>query len=1153
MYLKRLEICGFKSFADKTVLDFETGISGIVGPNGCGKSNIADSIRWCLGEQRSKSMRSTSMQDVIFGGTQIRTTTGMAEVSLTFDNSQNVLPVNYSEITVTRRLFRNGESEYFINKTQCRLKDVRDMFLDTGVGFESYSVIEQGRVDFLITAKPENRRELFEEAAGVAKYKARREETLKKLEKVNMDMSRLSDMLAIHKQQIAILDAAAAKAKQYEKYKKELAKYEISSLVLNITCSSSEIEKLKKSLEPKIEEFESSNALSAQLDAEIQETRISLDKKNEEYLDINKCLNEVETQISVAGQIMCHAAQREAEIKTEQTAFEQELLVDRNKIVQMEKQFGALEIDNSLVAETNSTGDIYREKQRQYNSIKAKLLEFESRKNSIHLKISELESGKERQFNFKTELAQAKLRLDMDIASLQMIVVRLENDIKTANREIAGIETELAAAGESLKLLEIKREKVNKTILENEDRIKTLNGDLSRWKEVLASNEARTATLKEFDRHDPVRSSIRAVLDLGDIARGPVSSLIEADEDKYELVAAALGEKLNYLVCGTLEKAEYAVEFLEKNNLSRLSFIIVEKISDSRGSSVINSPLERAGLIRYLKYNSEDEKIIRFICSDTFISGNKIYGSAVIQGGGKISFEKPVLIEEQIKKLCEKSGEMKQSISNMQFEAQQTSELQKKSRFEKEDLDLDAVKIKTQIEGKHARIEEKRNNIKNINEEIGRHREEINRKKTESASFDKKNSVFETKFLDYEKEENRLYEELKVVENDILSLRKEEEITAPLMMEARSNWDKKTAELENKKKALQYIVDNITNVKEQTRSAEIKIAKNNEKLSELAKSQETEAEKIRQLREEQARRESELQISLACKQTLQNTLDSKRGKWRDLRYKLDTLNSEINTVQIALKNFEYQKDDLQKKLTDTYGRNYEEIKNDFSGTEVKSEEIMKIKRKIESLGSVNLAAQEEYEALEQKYSFLLAQQQDLLKAKDDLYEVIKKINKATVEDFGKTFNTVKENFKKLYAKLFGGGEADLTFTDENNLLESGIDICAQPPGKKLRNISLCSGGEKALTAVALLFAFFMAKPSPFCILDEVDASLDETNVDRYNAVIKELSSKTQFLIVTHNKRTMEMADILYGVTMEEHGISKVMSMKINNQTYVAAQ
>jgi chromosome segregation protein len=293
VYLKKIAICGFKSFADKTVLDFEPGISGIIGPNGCGKSNISDAIRWCLGEQSAKSMRSSNMQEVIFGGTQTRATTGMAEVSLTFDNSQNALPVDYSEVIITRRLFRSGESEYFINKIQCRLKDVRDMFLDTGMGSDGYSIIEQGKVDFLTTAKPEDRRELFEEAAGVAKYKVRREETLRKLDKIDLDMARLSDILTIHKQQIIALDTAAKKTKQYKKYQEDLEKYEVVSFVKQIICDDTKIERIKKDLLSSTEEFEANNALMTHLDAKIQNARLALDEKNERYVSVNKKLSEI--------------------------------------------------------------------------------------------------------------------------------------------------------------------------------------------------------------------------------------------------------------------------------------------------------------------------------------------------------------------------------------------------------------------------------------------------------------------------------------------------------------------------------------------------------------------------------------------------------------------------------------------------------------------------------------------------------------------------------------------------------------------------------------------------------------------------------------------------------------------------------------------
>ncbi|OEG70702.1 hypothetical protein ATZ36_17155 [Candidatus Endomicrobiellum trichonymphae] len=1155
MHLKKVEVCGFKSFADRTVLDFEPGISGIVGPNGCGKSNISDSIRWCLGEQKAKSMRSSNMQEVIFGGTQTRATTGMAEVSLTFDNSQNVLPVDYSEVIITRRLFRSGESEYFINKAQCRLKDIRDMFLDTGIGHDGYSIIEQGKVDFLTTAKPEDRRELFEEAAGIAKYKVRREETLRRLEKIDADMSRLSDALVIHKQQIADLNSAAKKSKQYKEYRENLAKYEIVSFVRRITYGIGEIGRIKKDLDPKMKEFESDNVFIVRLDTEIQDMRLALDGRNEQYVNINRDLSEIKTQIGVADQIIQHAMGREIEIKAEQERLDGELVTNRDKVIQMEEQLKALNADTgSLSAEAVRLENVFKEKELQYNSIKAGLLEFESKGNEVRSKISKLKSEKEQQLKLKTAIVEIKTRLDTDIVSLERMVTRLESDVNPANREIAEIKAELAAAGKSRQLFESEKEKINKIVLENEEKIKTLEDSLSQYKETLASGEARIATLKEFDQRDPVRSSIRAVLSLGNVARGPVSSLIDADDDKVGLIASALGEKLNYLVCETSEKAERAVKFLEDNVLSRLSFIVAEKISDSYRKSNIGLPLGYAELIKYFRYNPNDEKIIRFLCFDTLVFGNKIYGNAIVQGGGKISFEKPMLIEEQIKKLQKKSDETRRSISSMQYEVEQIREYQISSRLEKERLGFDAIKIKTQIEEKYSRIEEKKNGLKSIDGEINRHREEIDSKKAELASFGIKISVFETKLADYESEENNLYGELKTVDKAVFSARKEEELIAPFMMSARSSWDKKTAELENMRKRQQYILDNISNIKQQMVYAENRIGENSEKLSGLLASQTEETAKVQQLYEQQAQKEAEIKISLTDKQTLQDALDAKMKEWRGLCGKVDGLNNEINNMQLDIKNFEYQKNDLEKRLADAYGKNYEDIKNDFEGVdEMNSEEIAETKRKMESLGAVNLAAQEEYDALEKRYNFLLMQQQDLLEAKDDLYKVIKKINRATVENFKMTFDVVRGNFKEIYRKLFGGGEADLMLTDENDLLESGVDIYAQPPGKKLQNISLCSGGEKALTAVALLFAFFVAKPSPFCILDEVDAPLDDANVGRYNAMVKEFSAKTQFLIVTHNRRTMEMSDILYGVTMEEYGISKIISLKMNKQNDAVAQ
>lgn len=1146
MYLKKVEICGFKSFADRTILEFEPGITAIIGPNGCGKSNISDAIRWCLGEQRAKSMRSSQMQEVIFGGTQTRATTGMAEVTITFDNSHHVLPIDYSEVTITRRLFRSGESEYFINKTQCRLKDIRDMFLDTGIGSDGYSIMEQGKVDFLTTAKPEDRRELFEEAAGVAKYKVRREETLRRLEKIETDMSRLSDALTIHKQQITALDIAAKKAKQYKKYQEDLAKYEVAALVQHITYGNEEINRLKKELDSKIKDFEANNTAVAQLDAEIQDMRLNLDEKNEQYVISNRELSEIKTQIGIADQIIQHSSQRETEIRAEQERLAGELVSNQEKVAQYEAQLNSInQDDGSLADDAKRFEETFREKEQQYNSIKAKLLEAERRESEVRSRLEELENEKEQQINLKAELSETKIHLDAESASLQRIISRLENEIEPTNNEIRQIETELAQSNENLLIIEAKKEDINKTVIENEAKSDALEDKLSEYKENLASNESRISTLKEFDQQDPIRSSIRAVLSLGTV-RGPISSLIDADPDKDELIASVLGEKLNYLVCDNTEQAEEAISFLEDNGLSRLSFIIADKIPDTQQAfSMGQLPIGFSEFIKFLRYAPEDEKIIRFICSNTIVSGNKVYGNFIVQGGGKATFEKPVLIEDQIKKLQENSKDLRQAIINTQNEIESISEYQINSRLEKERFGFDTVKIKTQIESKNAQIEEKKRDIQNAVEEINKHKEDINNKAGELNSLNEKLIAFDGTLFKIEEEENKLTEELESIENNIADARKEEENIAPLMMDARSNWDRKTSEIENKRKGQQYIIDNISNIKNQIEYAVNKTAENEAKLSELMTSQETETIKIQQLYETQAQKEAAMQVSLNDRETLQENIDLKNDAWHEMRNKVDILNTEMNSMQIDLKNFEYQKNDLEKRLQETYGKQYEEIKGDFDEVEVNHDEINRIKRKMESLGSVNLAAQEEYDALEQRYNFLLTQQQDLLKAKDDLHDVIKKINQSTIENFKKTFDQVRENFQNLYRKLFGGGDADLMLTDEDNLLESGVDIYAQPPGKKLQNISLCSGGEKALTAIALLFAFFMVKPSPFCILDEVDAPLDDANVGRYIAMVKEFSAKSQFLVVTHNKRTMEMADILYGVTMEEHGVSKIISVRMN--------
>ncbi|MDR1952417.1 MAG: chromosome segregation protein SMC [Elusimicrobiota bacterium] len=1148
MYLKKVEIIGFKSFADKTVLDFEKGITAIIGPNGCGKSNISDAIRWCLGEQRAKSMRSAHMQDVIFGGTQKRTVTGMAEVSLTFDNSQNVLPIDYSEVLVTRKLFRDGESEYSINKTQCRLKDIRDMFLDTGIGFDGYSIIEQGKVDFLTTAKPEDRRELFEEAAGVAKYKVRREETLRKLEKVENDMVRLSDALTLQKEQISLLDQQARKAKQYKKYQQELAKYEVADLVQQIAFGNEEIKKIKETLSPKTKDFEINNTMSAQIDAEIAQIRLDLDEKNARFVELNSELSEIKTQLSISDQIVQSSSQREEEIIIEQERLSLELGENEKKVSEYERELNVVNTDDTtLFVEVENLEKFFRQKESEYNQIQLKLAGFSAKVGELRLKLDEIESQKENQTNLKAQIAQSKVDADIENQSLKRIVARLESDILPITNEIISIEAEIGKSTEELLLNENNKEKIEAEIADNESKLNDFEKKLDEIKNNFSSNQARIETLKEFDKSDPIRLAIRDVVSLG-FARGPFSALIDIDPQNEEIAALALGEKLNYLISKDIESAQRAIKFLEENNLPSLSFVIENRIPQAHNSSAFDLTDGSYELIKLLKFHSADENIIRFLCSDTIVSGKKIYSSFIISGGAKYVSEKPVLIEEQIKRLENKNNEISSNVDLLEKEIELLNEKQIELRSQKERLGFDTVKIKTQIENKKNQIEEKKFDITGYTEEINKNKTQI---ESQNAALDDLNAKISTAEIEIEKLSaisDGLNADLENSETEIINLRNLESSAAPQMMEARSAYDKKAGELENKKRGQEYIRENINNIRSQIESAKNRIAENELKLAELLTVRQTETDKIENLHEQRATKEADIQISLGQKDELQRFIDEKTETLYELRNKTEQFNAEINALQIDLKNFEFQKNNLSQKLEESCGKSYEEIKDDFNSVEVNREEITKIKRKMEALGAINHAAPEEYDALEQRYNFLLDQQKDLLKAKDDLHEVIKKINDSTIENFKKTFDMVRGNFQQLYRKLFGGqAEADLKLTDEKNLLESGIDIFAQPPGKKLQNISLFSGGEKALTAVALLFAFFMVKASPFCILDEVDAPLDDANIGKYNEMIKEFVKDTQFLIVTHNKKTMEIADILYGVTMEEQGVSKIISVKLNEK------
>lgn len=1147
MYLKKLELYGFKSFADKTVLTFDKGVSAIIGPNGCGKSNISDAIRWCLGEKRTKSMRTKAMQDVIFGGTKARKEAGMAEVTLTFDNAQNMIPIDYSEVAITRKLFRSGESEYFINKTQCRQKDIIDLFLDTGIGTGGYSIIEQNKVEELVMANPETRREFFEEAAGVAKYKSRREEALRRLESVGRDISQRKESLKIYEDQKRQLDQQARKAKQCKKFKEDLEKYEIAEVVNNLARGYEELEKIKINIEPKIREFETANVALHQLEAEIQDLRLALTENNDKYMSLNDERQEYDKSVAVSDERVANSRQREADLTTDQDNLKNEIEDSQKRIEDYEREISLIDTDDTslMEAEVARLKQETEDKLAKYNSIKQQIEELEQKEDEIRNKLVDTDQNKNSLINSKTSIIEERAQAQATIESAQRNIERLNNDIAPANQEIESFNVQLSEAENVLKETESKFETSKQVVLSIDNEIETLKDKEIEYNKKISGLEAKISTIKEMDAGNPVKTAVNAVKALGG-AKCTVADIISPDLDKIDIVASALGEKLDYLICGNMQQAEDAIKYLNENNMCRLTFLISDNISnDIQIHSSTDGAVE---LFKMLNCLPEYEKIGKFISDGIFINNNNIYSNAVVTGGAKSVSDKPVLVEDQIKKMQQEIDVLRTELENLNKEIDGKEDSKLNISLDNRNLEKSKYEAQAQIELVREKIAGRKADISDTASEIERLQKEKEENQQVLDGINNKIADIDMQLENIETENVSLNEELTKVEQEIDAYKPQEEQANKEYVDSSNSYERRNSDLGNKQNGKKYLIDSITNLKNEIEKKTNRITEIETELQNILSAREAEISNVQKNKDAITQKDVELQVVRAEGERIDGEITGKEITLNETREKVNKLNEEVNNLQNDQSSFNTQKDILEKRIVETYGKTYEEIKDQYIGIEVDKEEMAKLKKKIESFGAINWSAEEEYEQLIQRYEFIQAQLKDLEKAKTDLEETIKKINDTTVENFKKTFDEVREHFKLLYKKVFGGGDADLILTDENNLLESGVDIKAQPPGKTVKNIMQCSGGEKAFTAVALLFSFFMVKPSPFCILDEVDAPFDDANVGRYNNIIREFAQNTQFMVVTHNKRTMEMADTLYGVTMEKQGISKIIAVRMNKDS-----
>ncbi|HTZ11330.1 MAG TPA: AAA family ATPase [Candidatus Margulisiibacteriota bacterium] len=1060
MYFKRLELVGFKSFCDKTILNFEPGITAVVGPNGCGKSNIFDSIRWVLGEQSAKSLRGSDMQDVIFNGTDSKEALGMAEVTLAFDNKNKFFNVDYPEVAITRRLFRSGESEYLLNKTQVRLKDILDLLLGTGIGAESYSIVAQGKIDLVLSSRPEDRRLVFDEASGITKYKAQKRETLRKLEETEQNLLRVNDIIVEVKRQIGSLERQASKARRYKEVFEELKGKEINFSVMQkrelLSQKDALINQLK-SMETKevalLEEIKTQELAisSSQSELKTLEEKIMLFRnellnlknqvtRNSEHISFNQeRIDELEAgKVYLAGQI--EQARNKILLDEEKlNKVREEYAGIRGNMEEKQLMLGAKEEELNRLALTikDSLEQISRSKQAildltsKIASIKNEINDFASREQVYQARKKRLDIEKAKVFEEKSITQSSLDNITRELESVKIIIAGINSDITASEAQINSGENSL--------------NEINSRI-----------SSLEKQRLTLESQKEFLEKLKS--KYEDIGESMNAVIYLNKIPTEDVSGLVIKIKDRVTLSDEdkSYFDPAYFKLSGEAKPIE-----LDTKNIEDKLLKLKENLEES---ALMKQGKEEALLELNKKISSLRQELH---AHEIALANKETSRGTVIEQFNKINQEEEVIF------------------------------------LELNDLQRELEVLGQNIILSNGRLDESSKELRNTEDLISREEVEItaNGKLREEALM----VITQGKA------------ELEALAKRVFS----DEATLKLLEDT-------------------YAADkgNLENIEKQIRETESKSLSLKEEIAFCRKEviSATEQVKGKELLLEEA---DQKHTSI-----LEGTSDIVK-KIESGRVELDTLKNSLYELQMQNKDIEYKYSSLKERLMQSYKIDLELAEPPTEGlTEgLLSQEIEKLKSKLDSYGTVNLVAIEEYDELKKRYDFLTQQQADLDNAKESLHQAILKINRTTKQMFLETFEKVKGEFRNYFRVLFNGGDAQVFLTDEQDPLESGIEIICRPPGKKLQNVLLLSGGEKSMSAIALIFAIFKVKPSPFCILDEIDAALDEANVDRFSKILQEFAIQSQFIVITHNKKTIANADVMYGITMEQSGISKIVSVK----------
>ncbi len=1179
MFLKRLDIVGFKSFAERTSIDFVPGVTAVVGPNGSGKSNISDGIRWVLGEQSAKSLRGAKMEDIIFAGSDSRKPLNFAELTLTLNNEDHHLAIDYSEVSVTRRVYRSGESEYYINKQSCRLKDIHELFMDSGLGREAYSIIGQGKIEEILSSKSEERRVIFEEAAGVLKYKTRKLKAERKLAETQENLYRVEDILHELENQVEPLKVQASMAKDYLEKKEELKKVEVGLLAY-------EIEQLHNHWQEQQQKVEQLSYEQLQVSSQIKVEEVKIDEFREKVQAIDESINDLQdVLLRTSEQLEKNEGQKEV-LKERKKNYDQTKanLVEKIENLKGKKSF----FEDNVKIETEKLKTYKDQLNDTSKQLREEIKVLASFEEDIETELERMKADYIEVLNEQASIRNEVRYLEEQLGQRKQKSIHLDNNNKTLlEQRDALVKSEKTLKDKILK----KQQSLDEYALKFQNTSKELENVIKKFEQMEAQLFEAFGFVQKIRSRKDVLEEMQA--DFSGFFQG-VKEILKAREGKLKGIAGAIAELINvpqhvelaietalggamqHVVVGTEEDGRQAIQFLKSHRYGRATFLPLSVIKprdlsqydrqrlqkhssfigtaaelidfDEKYRAVISNLLGHVIIAKDLVGANELAKIVQYknrivtVEGDVVNPGGSMSGGSIKQKGTQLLGRQRELDELKAKlaKIEEQTELMEHKVNELKEERQSKAALLESLRQNGELLRNEERELK-------ASLREYEIEVNNLNERL--------------SLYDKEKANFEVEVTEIETKITNLNE----------NLVKTEQLKEQLDNEVKTLTEKKKTQQTSKQSLNEFITD----LKVKVAKEEEQYHNQQERVQTLKGELSTLEIDLKETEEGYWLLEREMNTNTTGEESLDEIIEKKRYE-KDLTFKLiqerrqeridlqtahDDLEKELkekkrtqkqladylHTEEVKVTRLDVELENRLKKLSSDYEISFEAAKAKYPLTlEAKAakEKVKLIKLAIDELGTVNLGAIEEYTRVSERFSFLNEQKRDLQEAKETLYRVIKEMDEEMSTRFEATFLQIKSQFQNVFKELFGGGQADLQLNHPENILETGVDIVAQPPGKKLQHLGLLSGGERALTAIALLFAILKVRPVPFCVLDEVEAALDEANVSRFANYLKDFSKETQFIVVTHRKGTMEEADVLYGVTMQESGVSKLVSVRL---------